>query len=174
MAQSDWSKISSRDLITRRVYSIQQWFSTLSFFIRMDPENSIEISVENPGPLERSIYDSPLQAKQNLKTCRKIYRRVSWHTQGFERLHCFVSLCNEFLSCYKISVLGVTCWPSDLYVQRSVLPQERPRILSTQGSGEKLFCKMWKQGESSWSARCVNSWMLISFAGTREARLEFF
>ena len=111
---------------------------------------------------KKLVYDSPLQAKQNLKTCRKIYRRVSWHTQGFERLHCFVSLCNEFLSCYKISELGVTRWPSHLYVQRSVLPQERPRILSTQGSGEKLFCKMWKQGESSWSARCVNSWMLIS------------
>ena len=78
----------------------------------------------------------------------RIWRRAGRFTgefrdiRRFERLHCFVSLCNEFLSCYKISELGVTRWPSHLYMQRSVLPQERPRILSTQASGEKLICKM--------------------------------
>ena len=121
MTQSDgrlflfWKSaiVSWRNLIGRRSRAainptcvFKSVISTPSFFIRMDPENSMEISVENLGPLERSVYDSPLQANQNLKTCREIYRRVSWHTQGFERLNIALYL---FVT-NSSGVLGVTRW----------------------------------------------------------------
>ena len=52
----------------------------------MDPENQMEISVEDPPPLERNFYDSPIREEESEDAPEDLQASSVTFTQGFELL----------------------------------------------------------------------------------------